>query len=310
MRAAHLVLLQAALPSRDREPISCIKPQASPPSAPFLLHTKASRLTPRVGRLLTASISLDEFLDFTSGYEDPQFTIPLWNIPPSPCVSFQAKPSSSSGNHSNSAQEPDVYGSRSINWDFTLYPTVDTSGLFSEQTPLSEPNSLPLSSSSSAALASNLTSPDLPLNDTPDWTSLGNDSQGLMGGLAGGLNLYTMPQEQLNILAMSTVAHAADSSTPMVKDHSSSGSGSSPEQSAARHHSSRTSPLAPESSKIEKRKANTMAARRYRQKRVDQMSSLESELKDVKTERDDLKVRCARLEGEVETLRALLQARK
>jgi uncharacterized protein (DUF111 family) len=73
---------------------------------------------------------------------------------------------------------------------------------------------------------------------------------------------------------------------------------------------SKNSPLAPEVSKIEKRKANTMAARRYRQKRVDQMSTLESELKDVKTERDDLKVRCARLEGEVETLRALLQARK
>lgn len=70
------------------------------------------------------------------------------------------------------------------------------------------------------------------------------------------------------------------------------------------------SPLAPETSKVEKRKANTLAARRYRQKRVDQMSSLESELKDVKTERDDLKVRCARLEGEVETLRALLRAQK
>lgn len=53
-----------------------------------------------------------------------------------------------------------------------------------------------------------------------------------------------------------------------------------------------------------------MAARRYRQKRVDQMSGLESELKEVKSERDDLKVRCARLEGEVETLRALLRAQK
>jgi hypothetical protein len=40
------------------------------------------------------------------------------------------------------------------------------------------------------------------------------------------------------------------------------------------------------------------------------MSTLEGELKDVKGERDDLKVRCARLEGEVETLRALLKAQK
>lgn len=74
--------------------------------------------------------------------------------------------------------------------------------------------------------------------------------------------------------------------------------------------SSKNSPLAAESARVEKRKANTHAARRYRQKRVDQMSTLEGELKDVKTERDDLKVRCARLEGEVETLRALLRAQK
>jgi hypothetical protein len=53
-----------------------------------------------------------------------------------------------------------------------------------------------------------------------------------------------------------------------------------------------------------------MAARRYRQKRVDQMSTLESQLKDTQNERDALKFRCARLEGEVETLRALLAAKK
>jgi hypothetical protein len=61
---------------------------------------------------------------------------------------------------------------------------------------------------------------------------------------------------------------------------------------------------------VEKRKANTMAARRYRQKRVDQMNDLESQLKETRSERDDLKVRCARLEGEVETLRQLLRSQK
>ncbi|KAF2275650.1 uncharacterized protein EI97DRAFT_347248, partial [Westerdykella ornata] len=59
-------------------------------------------------------------------------------------------------------------------------------------------------------------------------------------------------------------------------------------------------------SRIEKRRQNTLAARRYRQKRVDQMASLERALKETQTERDDLKVRVARLEGEVETLRQLL----
>jgi hypothetical protein len=63
-----------------------------------------------------------------------------------------------------------------------------------------------------------------------------------------------------------------------------------------------------EPSRIEKRKQNTLAARRYRQKRVDQMNSLESTLNEVKSERDTLKVRVARLEGEVEVLRQLLRS--
>jgi hypothetical protein len=70
-----------------------------------------------------------------------------------------------------------------------------------------------------------------------------------------------------------------------------------------------TSQPAESAARIEKRRQNTMAARRYRQKRVDQMSSLEAALKETQTERDDLKVRVARLEGEVETLRELLRSK-
>jgi hypothetical protein len=89
-------------------------------------------------------------------------------------------------------------------------------------------------------------------------------------------------------------------------------SSSSPEQmSSSKLSRGKSSPVVQEpASRIEKRKANTLAARRYRQKRVDQMSTLEAELKEVKAERDELKVRNARLEGEVETLRALLRAQK
>ncbi|QSZ36017.1 hypothetical protein DSL72_007141 [Monilinia vaccinii-corymbosi] len=63
-------------------------------------------------------------------------------------------------------------------------------------------------------------------------------------------------------------------------------------------------------SRVEKRKSNTLAARRYRQKRVDQMSSLEAALKEVERERDALKVRVAKLEGETETLKSLLSSKK
>jgi len=62
-----------------------------------------------------------------------------------------------------------------------------------------------------------------------------------------------------------------------------------------------------DSSKVQKRTLNTLAARRYRQKRVDQVSALEDALKETQAERDALKVRVARLEGEVEVLRGLLK---
>ena len=85
---------------------------------------------------------------------------------------------------------------------------------------------------------------------------------------------------------------------------------SSPELHSTSRASTKATSSAADSSRIEKRKANTLAARRYRQKRVDQVTGLEAELKEVKAERDDMKVRCAKLEGEVEALRALLRAQK
>ncbi|KAF2637559.1 hypothetical protein P280DRAFT_472265 [Massarina eburnea CBS 473.64] len=109
-------------------------------------------------------------------------------------------------------------------------------------------------------------------------------------------------------------------SQSMAKGFSNSGSSStgshsqysqSPEMSSTTKLSnSKSSTPVVESARVEKRKANTMAARRYRQKRVDQMGGLEAQLKETQSERDDLKVRCARLEGEVEALRALLRTQK
>jgi hypothetical protein len=62
-------------------------------------------------------------------------------------------------------------------------------------------------------------------------------------------------------------------------------------------------------SRIQKRTLNTLAARRYRQKRVDQMADLEAALKETEKERDALKNRVARLEGEVEVLMGLVGTR-
>jgi hypothetical protein len=90
-----------------------------------------------------------------------------------------------------------------------------------------------------------------------------------------------------------------------------------PNSTTSQTHSSPPSPPSPKlqtpksssttMSQVEKRKLNnTLAARRYRQKRVDQMSSLKAALKKVERERDTLRVRVAKLEGETEILKSLL----
>ena len=60
------------------------------------------------------------------------------------------------------------------------------------------------------------------------------------------------------------------------------------------------------SSRVEKRKANTLAARRYRQNRLDKVSELESALKATQLERDALKVQVAMLQGETQALREIV----
>ncbi|OQE04802.1 hypothetical protein PENVUL_c029G03802 [Penicillium vulpinum] len=61
-----------------------------------------------------------------------------------------------------------------------------------------------------------------------------------------------------------------------------------------------------DSSRVEKRKLNTLAARRCRQRRVDRMKELEAELEKMRKERDDWRLRCSKLEGETDALKALL----
>lgn len=60
------------------------------------------------------------------------------------------------------------------------------------------------------------------------------------------------------------------------------------------------------SSRVEKRTANTLAARRYRQKRLDKVAELESALEATQLERDTLKVQVAKLQGENEVLKDLV----
>lgn len=86
---------------------------------------------------------------------------------------------------------------------------------------------------------------------------------------------------------------------------SSSGTGSSKRKYSA----SPPEDLDPDSEEAQvaiKRQRNTMAARKYRQKRLDRISDLETALGQVTNERDELKLQLARREAEVEALREML----
>lgn len=56
----------------------------------------------------------------------------------------------------------------------------------------------------------------------------------------------------------------------------------------------------------EKRRRNKLAARRLRQKKMDQFSELEEQLQEAKRERDELRIQAAKWEGEAQALRQML----
>lgn len=79
--------------------------------------------------------------------------------------------------------------------------------------------------------------------------------------------------------------------------------------SKRKHAASSVGDLDPDSEDAQvaiKRHRNTMAARKYRQKRLDRISDLEQALGEVTGERDELKLQLARREAEVAALREML----
>lgn len=67
-----------------------------------------------------------------------------------------------------------------------------------------------------------------------------------------------------------------------------------------------TSSPEPEGDGHAKRQRNTEAARRYRQRKVDRLTELEEALASMTKERDDLKLKLARAETEVDVLRGMV----
>jgi hypothetical protein len=63
-------------------------------------------------------------------------------------------------------------------------------------------------------------------------------------------------------------------------------------------------PVSPD--RVEKRHRNNVAARKYRQKRVDRIEELEAALSSVTKERDDLRIKAAGSEAEIQLLKDML----
>ncbi|CAI7660019.1 unnamed protein product [Penicillium manginii] len=59
----------------------------------------------------------------------------------------------------------------------------------------------------------------------------------------------------------------------------------------------------------ERRRKNKLAARKLRQKKLDQVSELEAQLEEVRRERDTLRLRAAKSEGELMALRQMIDQR-
>lgn len=91
--------------------------------------------------------------------------------------------------------------------------------------------------------------------------------------------------------------HASRASSPR--------SDSSPGRSGAGRGASKRDAEDPEI--VVKRQRNTIAARKYRQKRLDRIQELEDALKAMTDERDDLRLRLARQEAETAALREMMQ---
>lgn len=62
--------------------------------------------------------------------------------------------------------------------------------------------------------------------------------------------------------------------------------------------------------RIEKRQRNNVAARKYRQKRIDRIEELEAALSSMTKERDDLRIKAARSDAEIQLLKDMLHIPK
>ena len=122
-----------------------------------------------------------------------------------------------------------------------------------------------------------------------------------------------MPTPTLN--SPSLYFPSLDQSPSSPYSHTSSTATTSSNNASSNHHSkprhstskrSSASNADGDAEAILKRHRNTIAARKYRQKRLDRITELEGALAAMTNERDELKLKLARAEAEVSVVRGMM----
>lgn len=122
-------------------------------------------------------------------------------------------------------------------------------------------------------------------------------------------HMLNTPQPESTLIPSSTGSHSlaspAASSRYSPSDESPRATASTSRSGAGRKKREKSPVEDPDT--VLKRQRNTLAARKYRQKRLDRISELEDALKDMTAERDDLKLKLARQEAETAALREMMK---
>lgn len=126
------------------------------------------------------------------------------------------------------------------------------------------------------------------------------------------LNLNSTPIEQPSTSTSSTPHPTTTTTTNKspIPGTSTFSLHPSPSSSSGSSLKRKSSPEDEDANVTLKRQRNTLAARKYRQKRLDRISELEAALAAMTNERDDMRLQLARREAEVDALREMLDKKK
>jgi uncharacterized protein (UPF0335 family) len=128
--------------------------------------------------------------------------------------------------------------------------------------------------------------------------------------LSGMQHLFDIASYDASLLTLPGPGSASGGSVSLEPSASPPSSAPTPLHPGLSRPAKRGADSPPEPDVALKRHRNNIAAKKYRQKRLDRISELEAEVDDIKQERDDLRIKLARQEAETAALREMLKMMK